>query len=233
MRFEKLVLPALLSAASRRLRLSAGCQKGRRRRRPDHRGPDVRQQHDELSDRTAHERSDPQGTGAEYALQVTSETRVTSCFGEKCWTTAPALPFSMRGTSFAVCGRSGVEGRRDGDAHRQGLFQNDSMVLPGTFQLSQNAGDFVPEDPAALERLATRFASSVVAISGAPVVHEVQRIPAVPPKTNPNVVVFVCEDDFLVEESRSVWAEILRAQLGFRKTSREGIRRNRSGQAHG
>jgi DNA polymerase III subunit delta len=29
------------------------------------------------------------------------------------------------------------------------------------------------------------------------------------PKTVPNVVVFVCEDDFLVEESRSVWAEIL------------------------
>ena len=27
------------------------------------------------------------------------------------------------------------------------------------------------------------------------------------PKSNPNVIVFVCEDDFLVEESRSVWAE--------------------------
>ena len=29
------------------------------------------------------------------------------------------------------------------------------------------------------------------------------------PKTNPNVVAFVCEDEFLVEESRSIWAEIL------------------------
>ena len=27
------------------------------------------------------------------------------------------------------------------------------------------------------------------------------------PKGNPNVLVFVCEDDFLVEESRAVWAE--------------------------
>src|SRR5262245_13572006 len=31
------------------------------------------------------------------------------------------------------------------------------------------------------------------------------------PKTLPNVVVFVCEDDFLVQEARSVWAEILGA----------------------
>jgi outer membrane lipopolysaccharide assembly protein LptE/RlpB len=43
------------------------------------------------------------------------------------------------------------------------LFQNSSMVFRETFQLSQNAGDFVPEDPAALERLAGRFASAVVA----------------------------------------------------------------------
>ena len=43
------------------------------------------------------------------------------------------------------------------------LFQNSSMTLRDTFQLSQNAGDFVPEDPAAVERLAARFASDVVA----------------------------------------------------------------------
>ena len=43
------------------------------------------------------------------------------------------------------------------------LYQNNSMVFRETFQLSQNAGDFVPEDPAALERLANRFASAVVA----------------------------------------------------------------------
>jgi DNA polymerase III delta subunit len=37
------------------------------------------------------------------------------------------------------------------------------------------------------------------------------------PKGNPNVLVFVCEDDFLVEESRSVWAEILGPNWVFEK----------------
>jgi len=36
-------------------------------------------------------------------------------------------------------------------------------------------------------------------------------------KTNPNVVVFVCEDDFLVEESRSVWSKILGPNWVFEK----------------
>ena len=43
------------------------------------------------------------------------------------------------------------------------LFENPSLSLRETFQLSQNAGDFVPEDPAAVDRLAASFASSVVA----------------------------------------------------------------------
>ena len=43
------------------------------------------------------------------------------------------------------------------------LFQNDAMVFRETFQLSRAAGDFVPEDPAALQRLATQFASSLTA----------------------------------------------------------------------
>jgi outer membrane lipopolysaccharide assembly protein LptE/RlpB len=43
------------------------------------------------------------------------------------------------------------------------LFENGSMTVRETFQLSQNAGDFVPEDPAALDRLASSFASAVVA----------------------------------------------------------------------
>ena len=43
------------------------------------------------------------------------------------------------------------------------LFRNDSWDYRDSFQLSQSAGDFVPEDPAALERLADRFASSLVA----------------------------------------------------------------------
>ena len=43
------------------------------------------------------------------------------------------------------------------------LFENGSMTMRETFQLSQNAGDFVPEDPAAIDRLAESFASAVVA----------------------------------------------------------------------
>ena len=37
------------------------------------------------------------------------------------------------------------------------------------------------------------------------------------PKTDSNVIVFVCEDDFLVEESRTVWARIFGANWVFEK----------------
>jgi hypothetical protein len=43
------------------------------------------------------------------------------------------------------------------------LLQDDAMAFRENFQISQNAGEFVPEDPAALERLGARFASAVVA----------------------------------------------------------------------
>ena len=43
------------------------------------------------------------------------------------------------------------------------LFRNDGMILRDNFQISQNASDFVPEDPAALARMAERFASAVTA----------------------------------------------------------------------
>jgi hypothetical protein len=43
------------------------------------------------------------------------------------------------------------------------LFRNDNWDFRDSFQLSPIAGDFVPEDPAAVERLAERFASSLVA----------------------------------------------------------------------
>ena len=43
------------------------------------------------------------------------------------------------------------------------LFQNDGMSFRDNFQLSQTPGDFVPEDPAALRRIAERVASAVVA----------------------------------------------------------------------
>jgi hypothetical protein len=43
------------------------------------------------------------------------------------------------------------------------LFQNNRWTFREVFELAQNSGEFVPEDTAALERLARRFASSLVA----------------------------------------------------------------------
>lgn len=43
------------------------------------------------------------------------------------------------------------------------LFQNDRWTFREVFELAQNSSDFVPEDTAAVERLARRFASSLVA----------------------------------------------------------------------
>jgi outer membrane lipopolysaccharide assembly protein LptE/RlpB len=43
------------------------------------------------------------------------------------------------------------------------VFQNDRWSFRELFELSQTSADFVPEDPAALDRLARRFASSLVA----------------------------------------------------------------------
>ena len=42
------------------------------------------------------------------------------------------------------------------------LFQNDRFTFRDVFELSQNSGQFVPEDSAALDRLSRRFASSLV-----------------------------------------------------------------------
>jgi outer membrane lipopolysaccharide assembly protein LptE/RlpB len=43
------------------------------------------------------------------------------------------------------------------------VFQNDHWSFREIFELAQSSSDFVPEDPAALERMARRFASSFVA----------------------------------------------------------------------
>jgi hypothetical protein len=43
------------------------------------------------------------------------------------------------------------------------LFRNDAWDYRDSFQLSSNAADFVPEDPAAVARLADRVAASLVA----------------------------------------------------------------------
>jgi outer membrane lipopolysaccharide assembly protein LptE/RlpB len=43
------------------------------------------------------------------------------------------------------------------------VFQNDRWTFREVFELSQRSAEFVPEDTAALDRLARRFASSLVA----------------------------------------------------------------------
>ena len=43
------------------------------------------------------------------------------------------------------------------------IFQNDRWTFREVFELSQSSAEFVPEDTAALDRLARRFASSLVA----------------------------------------------------------------------
>jgi hypothetical protein len=43
------------------------------------------------------------------------------------------------------------------------IFKNDRWAFREVFELSQTSADFVPEDTAALERLARRFASTLVA----------------------------------------------------------------------
>ncbi len=43
------------------------------------------------------------------------------------------------------------------------VFQNDNWAFREIFELSQTSSEFVPEDPAALDRLSRRFASSLVA----------------------------------------------------------------------
>ena len=43
------------------------------------------------------------------------------------------------------------------------MFQNERWTFRDVFELAQNSGEFVPEDTVALERLARRFASSLIA----------------------------------------------------------------------
>jgi hypothetical protein len=43
------------------------------------------------------------------------------------------------------------------------LFQNDRWTFREVFELAQNSAEFVPEDGAAIDRLARRFAASLVA----------------------------------------------------------------------
>jgi hypothetical protein len=43
------------------------------------------------------------------------------------------------------------------------IFQNDRWTFREVFELSQSSAEFAPEDPAALDRLARRFATTLIA----------------------------------------------------------------------
>jgi hypothetical protein len=103
-------------------------------------------------------------------LARTTHYRVISGEGADVVVWAEVLSFSRTPTVFDDHGRAAqyaigvilkvvVTETSTGKA----LFQNASMTFRDTFQLSQDQADFAPEDPAALDRLAARFASTIVA----------------------------------------------------------------------
>jgi hypothetical protein len=49
----------------------------------------------------------------------------------------------------------------DTKTHKE-VFRNDRFTFREVFQLAQTPGDFVREDPAAMDRLSRHFASSMV-----------------------------------------------------------------------
>lgn len=66
-----------------------------------------------------------------------------------------------RGSSYSILVDLNV---RLTDSHSGAvLFQNDRWTFREIFELAQSSGEFVPEDTAAIDRLARRFASSLVA----------------------------------------------------------------------
>ena len=66
-----------------------------------------------------------------------------------------------RGSSYSILVDLNVRLTDSGTG--QVLFQNDRWTFRDVFELAQNSSDFVPEDTAAVDRLARRFASSLVA----------------------------------------------------------------------
>ncbi len=66
-----------------------------------------------------------------------------------------------RGTAYTVA--VDVSVRVTDTANGRILFQNDRWTFSEVFELSNNSEEFVPEDSAAIERLARQFASSLVA----------------------------------------------------------------------
>ena len=66
-----------------------------------------------------------------------------------------------RGSSYSILVDMNVRLTDSGTG--QVLFQNDRWTFRDVFELAQNSSDFVPEDTAAVDRLARRFASSLVA----------------------------------------------------------------------
>jgi len=65
-----------------------------------------------------------------------------------------------RGSSYSILVDLNV---RLTDSSGEVLFQNDRWTFREVFELAQNSADFIPEDTAAVDRLARRFASILVA----------------------------------------------------------------------
>lgn len=78
------------------------------------------------------------------------------------YTTSPT-GFDDRGRAAQYAVTVSMNVRVTESATGKTLLQNDGMAFRENFQISENPAEFVPEDPAALERLAARFASAVAA----------------------------------------------------------------------
>jgi hypothetical protein len=94
---------------------------------------------------------------------VPDETGDVVMAGEVLSYTAVPIIFNDRGRGSSYSILVDVNVRLTDTKTGAVLFQNDRWTFREVFELAQNSGEFVPEDTPALERLARRFASSLVA----------------------------------------------------------------------
>jgi outer membrane lipopolysaccharide assembly protein LptE/RlpB len=99
-------------------------------------------------------------TRYEVRSEQTADVVVT---GEVLTFSAIPIIFNQQGraSSYSIVVDMNVVVRDTGSG--QVLFQNDRWAFRDVFELAQNSAEFVPEDTAAIDRLARRFASSLVA----------------------------------------------------------------------
>ena len=94
---------------------------------------------------------------------VPAETGDVVVSGEVVDYVASPILFNERGRASSYNISIGLKVVITDAKSRAVLFQNDHWVFREVFELGQNSAEFVPEDPAAVDRLARRFASSLVA----------------------------------------------------------------------